>query len=227
MKITRIIVIIISLTFIVTRARCQSNFGLWNTFSIEKEFTKKFSAGLDEEVRLKDNLSHVNLFYTNLGVSYRPFQGLKLSLTYRFTQKYVLDNEFNFRNRLMFDASYKYRLSNLSFTYRSRIQSEIINNKSTNPEWFWRSKFEVKYNIKKISPYLGAELRYQIKVPKHPETDLGWHRVRLFAGVDYKINENNTVGIYYLRQNEFYILDPNNLDILGLQYSLTLPHKKN
>jgi hypothetical protein len=226
MNVIKSILIIVCLVFVNEFVKSQSNVGMWNTFSLEKEFSKKFSVGIDEELRLKDNFSHINLFYTNLGMSYRPLRGLKLSLTYRFTQKYVIDNEFNFRNRLMFDASYKYHLSNFVFGYRSRIQAEIINNKSTTPEWFWRNKFEIKYNFTKISPYLGTELRYQIKVPKHPETDQGWHRIRLFAGFDYKLNENNTIGIYYLRQNEFYILDPNNLDIFGLQYSLTLPHKK-
>jgi hypothetical protein len=110
--------------------------------------------------------------------------------------------------------------------YRARIQSEIINNKSTSSEWFWRNKFEVKYNFGKFAPYLGTELRYQLKVPNHPETDRGWHRVRYFIGVDYKLNKNNEIGIYYLKQNDFYILDPNDLNILGLQYSLTIPYKK-
>jgi hypothetical protein len=206
--------------------KSQSNLGMWNTFSLEKEFSKKFSAEIAEEFRLKNDISRLNLFYTNAGVSYKPIKRLKLSLIYRLTEKYSDENKFNYRNRLMFDVSYKYHFSDFVFCYRSRVQTEVINNKSHVPEWFWRDKFEIKYRFNKISPYIGTEFRYQIKVEEHPETDMGWHRVRVFAGIGYNINKNNVIEIYYLKQHEFYILDPNNLDIIGLGYSLTLPHKK-
>lgn len=227
MKFSKYLLVVIALMSSTVYLKSQPNFGMWNTFSLEKEFSKKFSAGIDEEMRLKDNLAHLNLFYTNLGASYRPVKGIKLSLIYRFTQKYKTSvHDFNFRNRLMFDASFKYHLSNLVFAYRSRIQAEVVNDQSPSPEWFWRDKFEIKYNLHKLTPYLGTELRYQITVPKHPETDRGWHRARFFVGVDYSFTKNSELGIYYMRQHEFYILDPNELSILGLQYSLTLPHKK-
>ena len=227
MKIFKNTSILIALLLICNVTKSQTDIGMWNTISLEKEITKKFSVTLDEELRLKDTLSRLNLLYTNLGISYKPFKGFKLSLTYRFIQKYTDLDEFNYRNRLMFDASYKYFYRNFELKYRARIQAETINdNKNRGPEWYWRNKFELKYYVWKFAPYIGTELRYQIRVQNHPETDLGWHRVRLFAGVQYAINKNNTVEIYYLRQHEFYILDPNEIHVLGLQYSLTLPYKK-
>jgi hypothetical protein len=47
------------------------DFGMWNTISIEKKLNKKISVSIDEEFRLKENLSRINLFYTNLGVNYK------------------------------------------------------------------------------------------------------------------------------------------------------------
>ena len=51
--------------------------GMWNTFSIEKGITKKFSIALDEELRLRENFTQLNLLYTNLGVNYKLFKFLK------------------------------------------------------------------------------------------------------------------------------------------------------
>lgn len=205
--------------------------GMWNTFSIEKEFTKKFSVGIDEELRLRDNFSRLNLLYTNLGVSYKVIKGIKVSLIYRSIEKYLGDNRtFSYRNRLMLDISYRYKISELTFAYRSRLQSEVrdyySSQKGKIPEWFWRNKFEFKYDIKKYTPYLGTEIRYQIKDPRNPETNEGWHRLRVYWGVDYNINKRNSVGVYYLIQREYGVYNPQNFYILGLQYSLTIPMAK-
>jgi hypothetical protein len=212
-------------------AQDNTNYGMWNTFSIEKELSKKASLFLDEELRLKDSYSRLNLLYTNLGVSYKPLKGLKVSLIYRCIEKYKKSDEFSFRHRLMLDVGYKYRLSNWTFAYRSRFQSEVRDYLSDDdgktPEWFWRNKVEVKYTfLKKYSPYLGTELRYQIKDPRNPAYDEGWHRIRMFGGLDYSINANNSIGIYYLVQQEFNVESSQQLQILGLQYSLTLPDRK-
>jgi hypothetical protein len=230
LKITSIIFFILFHKLCI--AQTQPDAGMWNTISIEKEISKKFSAGIDEELRLRDNFAQLNLLYTNFGASYKPIKGVKLSLIYRLIEKYEGTNiTFSFRDRLMFDASYKYKLNNWSISYRSRIQAEVRNYYTSRlgkiPEWFWRNKFELKYAInKKFEPYIGAEFRYQIKDPRNPYSDDGWHRLRKFAGIDYNIDNNNSVGIYYLIQTEFGVTNPQNLYILGLQYSLTLQRAK-
>ena len=213
-------------------AQTQPDAGMWNTFSLEKEITKKFSVGVDEELRLRDNLGQLNLLYTNLGVNYKPIKGIKLAFTYRLIEKYIGENiPFSFRDRLMLDASYKYKIDNWAFSYRARFQAEVrdyySSRKGKIPEWYWRNKFEIKYDLtKKYEPYIGTEIRYQIKDPRNPISNEGWHRIRAFAGVDYNINKNNSFGIYYLIQTEFGVVNPQNLYILGLQYSLTLPYSK-
>lgn len=211
-------------------AQTQPDAGMWNTFSVEKEFSKKFSVAVDEELRLKSNFTRLNLLYTNVGVIYRPIKGFKINLTYRLIEKYEAQGWFSYRNRLMLDLTYKYKVSGWSFSYRQRLQAEVRNYYSSTkgkiPEWFSRNKFEIKYDFGKIKPYIGTEFRYQFKDPRNPEANWGWHRIRSFAGVDYDINDTNSVGVYYLIQKEFNAPDPQNLYIVGLQYSLVIPHSK-
>ncbi len=211
----------------VALSQHHSDAGMWNTFSLEKQLTKKFSVELDEEIRLKSNFSQLNLLYTNLYLNYKPFKGAKIGLGYRSIQKYTELETFSYKHRLMLDLTYKYKFSNVILSYRSRFQSEVENFYSSKrgklPEWFWRNKFELKYDLgKKYMPYVGTELRYQIRDPRSPDWDKGWHRIRTYFGIDYTIDNKNAVGIYYLIQREFAISDPEYIYILGLQYSLSI-----
>ncbi|NVO03803.1 MAG: DUF2490 domain-containing protein [Bacteroidetes bacterium] len=214
------------ISFTLVKAQNQPDAGMWNTLSIEKEISSKFSISVDEELRLKENFTQINLLYTNLGFNFTPIKRFKVSLIYRLIEKSMIDGNYTFRNRLMLDMSYKIKKNKFSVSYRSRIQSEVRSYYSSElgkiPEWFWRSKFELKYDLNKFTPYIGTEIRYQIKDPRNPEFDAGFHRLRTFAGIDYKINKRNSCGIYYLIQNEFGISNPQDLYILGVEYSISL-----
>ena len=229
-KIKILFLFILLLSSLCIKAQVTNDAGLWTTLSIEKEFTKKFSVSVDEEIRLKENFTQLNLLYTNLGLNYKFTKAFKVSLTYRMIEKYMPDDWLSFRHRLMLDISYKQKIKSFSLYYRSRFQSEVQQYYSTEfgkiPEWYWRHKFELKYNLNKFSPYLGTELRYQFTNPRSVENDYGWHRIRMFAGTDYKIDSRNTVGLYYLIQQEYDVKNPSNLYIVGLEYSLTLPCKQ-
>ena len=211
-------------------AQPTSDAGMWNTFSIEKQFNAKFFASIDQELRLKENFTMLNLLYTNLGIGMKPFKGLKVSLTYRWIDKWRYETQnFSIRQRLMLDITYKQKVGVLSLAYRARFQTEYrdfsVSQLGKVPEWFWRNKFDVKYKIGKYTPYIGVEFRYQIKDPRNPDADNGWHRVRSFAGVDYDINANNSCGVYYLTQHDLGVRNAQYLYILGLQYSITLKPK--
>ena len=217
---------LMSISILTAYSQRQPDMGMWNTISVEKVFSKNYSVSIDEEIRLRDNISRLNLLYTNFSFNYKPIKGLKIGLTYRSIQKYQGWIEFSLRHRMMLDISYKYRMGNFVLGYRSRFQSEVkdyySSEKGQIPEWFWRNKVDFKYNIKKFEPYIGTEFRYQFTDPRNPEWNYGWHRYRSFIGVDYNINSKNSVGIYYLIQREFNVSDPEYIYILGLQYSVVL-----
>ena len=198
----------------------------WTTLSVEKEFSKKFSMELDEEMRLESDMARLNLFYTQLGADYKITKRFKAGLSYRFTQKYTNKEEFNYRHRLIFDLSYQYKIHKLSLALRSRLQTEtrdLLTADGLNPDWMWRPKLEAKYSIKKFAPFAGIEWQFQLKDPRAPEADQQWNRYRLYAGCDYKINKRHKIGAYIQLQREFEVYDPAELNIVGLQYAFSLP----
>jgi hypothetical protein len=201
--------------------------GLWSTFNLDKKLHDKFSVFLTEEFRLRENFTMVNLFYTDLGVEVRPVKFLKVSLAYRLIEKNLDDEMYSYRHRLMLDITVKKKFGDFVLSYRHRLQSEVRNIYTSRdgslPEWYSRNKFTVKYDFgKKIVPYIGAEFRYQISNPRALESDGTWHRSRYSAGLDYKVNDKSTFGLYYLIQNEYNVSAPQDLYIVGVEYSLSL-----
>lgn len=201
--------------------------GLWATVGIEKKINKKFSLFIIEEYRQRENFTRPNLLYTQPGISFRPYDFLKISLAYRFIDKYLKDNSISFRHRLLLDITLKKKFGRFGLSFRERIQAEnrnILSSESGKvPEWYSRNKLEVKYDIDKpITPYVSIELRYQIRNPRAIESDKMWSRNRYAFGLDYKRSDKHSFGLYYLIQQEYNVSAPQNLFIVGLEYSLSL-----
>ncbi|MBI3521334.1 MAG: DUF2490 domain-containing protein [Bacteroidetes bacterium] len=206
------------------QAKVFRDAGMWNTLNVKKKLNKQWSVLLTQELRLKENYSELNLTYTDVGVEYSIGSRIKTSVVYRSIQKYIYDKPLSFRNRLMWDIGYKRRWNRWTFQYRHRLQVEVKNYATSKnghmKEWFSRSKFSLKYEWnKRVSPYISAELRYQINDPRSPEYNNGFHRSRYQLGVDYKVNSKQDFGIYYLFQHEFNLSNLMELYIIGVEYS--------
>jgi hypothetical protein len=225
-----LVVLILMVIAIIGYAQDEADHGFRTEVTIEKRLGKKFAIDLEEELRFNQNISRFDLINSSLGASYQPVKPLKFALSYRFTAKHTLNEEYSFRHRLALDVFFRYDVLDFRFIYRNRIQSELKNYLSStlgkSPAWQWRNKFTLKYSFKDISPYLGAEFYYQIKDARNPLLDRNWFRHRIFAGIDYKIKKRNELGIFILIQRGVDYDDPRDLNVLGLKYSLTLPRKK-
>lgn len=204
-----------------------SDAGSWNTLNLDFALNKKFSVLLTQELRLKENYSRLNLLYTEFGLEYAPNKIFKTSLVYRMTDKYMDENVFSYRHRLMWDIGLKYKFNRIGINYRNRVQVEYRNVMSsltgTIPEWYWRARFGINYQLtKKIVPYFSTEFRYQLRDIRNEESQELWHRVRFQLGVDYKPNKYSKIGLYYLVQRAFNTNTLEHQYITGLEYSVSL-----
>ena len=202
----------------------------WSEFTLEKKLSKKLSLEFEEEVRFDQNISRFDLLHSSIGLNYRLIKELRFAFAYRFTGDYTINDKFSYRHRLSFDALYRYGLQNLTFTYRSRIQSEIKNYYSSPngkyPAWVWRNKLTAKYSFKKTSPFIGAELFYQIYNTRNIDQNLSWPKQRAFVGFDYKINKRNEVGASFKLQRGVDDIDPKEYNVIGFSYTYIFSNKK-
>ncbi|MDF2435739.1 MAG: hypothetical protein K0Q95_115 [Bacteroidota bacterium] len=224
----KIFALLISTAFVLSSfAQISHDAGLWATFNLDKTLNKKFSLIATQEFRLRENFSRVNLFYTDLGVEYRPVKVFKAALSYRFIGKSLIDDNIGFRHRLTLDLTLRKKFGKVILAYRLRTQREVRDVQTSEdgylPEWYSRHKFTLKVDLDKpIQPYIATELRYQIVNPRMQESDGLWHRARYIAGIDYKKSDKHTFGLYYLMQREFEVPTPQYLYIVGIEYTLSL-----
>jgi hypothetical protein len=66
-------------------ASAQSDdFGIWTSLEIQKKIDKKWSVGLEAEMRTRDDVKTVDRWSGGLDVSYKILKGLKVSAGYTF-----------------------------------------------------------------------------------------------------------------------------------------------
>ncbi len=205
----------------------HSDLGNWNTFSINKDINKKLTLNFDQELRFRNNLTRLNLLYTNVGATYKINKNVRIAGVYRFIAKYKDDDLWGYRHRLYADLILKHRPGRFAFVYRSRVQWEwrgagYSNEYGRVPEIYWRNLFKASYKLNDIvSPYFGTELRVQVQNPRIPYHN-GFDRTRFMSGIDIQLNKISTLGIYYLLQKEWNVIDPETLNIIGVEYSISI-----
>ena len=202
-----------------------SDAGMWATVSLQKNLSKRMDINFDQELRLKENYQRINLFYSNLGLSYKFSKNLKGEISYRSIEKVGLDQTLSYRHRIQFDFTGKKKFGKFNLSHRIRYQIEMqdiySSRKGKIPEDFLRFKTEVKYETGKFwTPYVSSEFRYQITAPRGKLLDynFGFHRVRNILGIEFKLNDKSTLNLYYVIQREFDIARPENIYITGIQY---------
>jgi hypothetical protein len=134
---------------ITAQGHANPDAGAWMTFNMEKRINARFNLLLAEEMRLRENFTRLNLFYTNIGLEYKIRKNIRTAFIYRFTEKYLMDGSVGFRHRGMWDVSVKKKLGEISLVYRHRLQMEFKDVLSTEtgrqPEWFSRNRIMLKY----------------------------------------------------------------------------------
>ena len=201
--------------------------GSWLTFSFNKGIVKNLEFNFDQELRLKDNISNINLLYTTLGATYTVAKFFKIAGVYRFIDKQKGDGSYGYRNRFYTDFIFKVKPGKWSLGYRARFQGEwrkggYNSNLGNMPEVYLRNLFKIGYKLNdRWNPYVATELRWQLQNPRLPWAN-GFNRTRFYAGTDYKINKKMSAGTYLLMQKEWNVNDPQTLYIIGLEFGISI-----
>jgi hypothetical protein len=202
----------------------SSDLGLWTSINLEGNISPKFSLFFSEEVRLNENISRLNLLFSNGGVEYKINKNIRVALAYRFSEKYTQDAFFSLRHRIQLDITLKKSIDRFDFSYRQRLQFVMKDIYSSEtgflPEWVSRHKFQVKYKLNKyFAPHVAVELRQQIQGPKHPELNSLFYQTDYLAGLDYKLGLRSCIGLYYLFRDGYYRKTFKYLNVIGLEYT--------
>jgi hypothetical protein len=217
---------------ICSSVQSQTNdFGLWTSFGAEKDLGK-WNIGLHTEIRTKESSSQLNRLSYKLNADYNVLKPIKFGVAYKFI--YFNDTEysdFQPRQRYMAYLNGKQKFGRFKFSLREKVQRTIkderdrikesgnYDNYKINPEWIWRNRLKMHYNIPKcrINPAFSVETFYQLNNPDGNSLI----NVRYKLEFDYKLNKHNAFEIYGLLDNEMNVSNPNNMYVGGFKYVFT------
>lgn len=187
-----------------SRAKGQDDAGFWASISVQHRITRELTVSVSEQLRLYQNMSDVEQFFTDAGLEYALSKSFRVSVNYRLASKNRL-TYYGTRHRFYADLSYRKKIKPLSFVLRQRFQEQIEQmNSSENgriPEWYSRSKVALRYDLdKKYRPYIATEFYFLLDDAK--ESHRQFDKVRYEAGIDYEFNRRHSLNVFYMIQKD-------------------------
>lgn len=196
----------------------NADFQTWHAIEVEKKIVKDFSIAIEEEIRIFENSTTFNESNTSISGLYSINKLIKAGLGYRYSYTFDYEEGYLISHRVMADGNIKYKLGDFMLSFRERFQcdwqSEKTSATATYAELYLRHKFQVRYNVPKISlfPYIEAELFQSLNNPIQNKVD----KYRWTIGLQYKFENDLSVSLYYRIQDSHRVLKKRNeIFILG------------
>ncbi len=190
---------------------------LWSDIKLEIEVFKKMSVELEEEIRLTENISKIEDYFTDVGISYNFWDNFTFGGYYRFVRRNELDDRISNIHRYYFDLKYNWKIKRWELSLRTRYQSRYknINSDDTGykPENHNRNKLSFSYDIYRspLKPELWFEVYYQLNNPDGNKFD----KIRITPELVYRINNRIRANVYFMIEKEYNVRNPATNYILG------------
>lgn len=201
--------------------------GFRSGIAIEKDFSKKFSIGVEGEYRTLGFSLETERYTFGIGTDYEIFKNFKLGIGYEY-QKVQDSYSWGFsslgvdsarvwmqpRHRVQGQMSYKYEIGKFSLSLRERAQATYKNDLDrikqngdtnfarVNPDFTWKNRLKIEYNIPKckIDPSFSVETYMLLSDPDIANPY--FTKLKYTLGLEYKINKKNSVEWYGMYSNE-------------------------
>ena len=190
---------------------------------IEKTFAKDWTISLEEEIRLKHNMTEINNYFTEAGLRYRINKNFALEGDFRYTRDKKQDNTYESLSRYNFDLRYKGKLDFLTIYYRLRYQKEVEDMKifdlNAPYEKQFRNRITIGLNsLKKIEPYVSAEI-FQVFTP-YVSSQFKYYRV--VGGIRYEPGRFGQFNVAWGFNRELVSAEPAMIYMFKIKYKYEL-----
>ena len=197
----------------------DTDFGTWLSFELTKEITKKFDLEFEEEIRIAEKFSEINRLSTSIGGSYSVNKYLKGGAGYTWIYRHdIKDQLWENRHRYYIYLTAKRELGRIKLSLREKFQSTYydasIPGFDYSPVNYLRSRLQADWDLKgnKTTPYVSAEMHYQLNNPEGNEID----NMRYTLGIDFPLNNKFNLDTYLRMDQDINVKNPVNLYLIGI-----------
>jgi hypothetical protein len=204
------------------------DFGVWTSVGAEKKLGK-WNFGTNAELRTKNNSGQVDRLSFQLETAYNILKPLKAGVSYEFI--YYNDSEYSDyqpRQRYSLFLQGDKKFGDFSISLRERTQRTVKDERDritesggydsykVNPEWYWRNRIKVEYNIPHfpVNPSLSFETFYQLNNPDGNTFD----NLRYTVSFSYKLAKHHKVEVYGLVNKKINVTAPVTTYVGGFGY---------
>lgn len=194
---------------------------LWSSLGIEKKVNERINAELEQQFRFVENYSYLNNAFTELSVSYKLTKDFKLAGSYRLSNRFDERVGHYMRNRYSIDASYRYKLKKMAFTFRTRFQNTSDNRGDRANAIYSRNKIAIAYGVNNyINPSVYADFYSPLNLGSDAAGIID--RYRLGISNELKAGKKISVSSAFIFQKSLGISNPpkDYIVSLGLYYKL-------
>jgi hypothetical protein len=195
--------------------------GLWINIGIEKKITQALALEYEHCTRFNENVSEAGSIINEVGVNYKFDKKSQISLFYRLNLQRQLNNMYIPVSRFYLDFSHRLKPGTLVIVGRLRFQHQQKNSLFYDFDGSTantiRPKITLKYPVEKFTPYISGEVYVPVFYYEYKPID----KIRIEAGLEYEISNQQSVDLGYLIQREFFENNPKTDFVIQLGYSFS------
>lgn len=210
----------------------NKDLALWNSIGIKYSPIKNLKLGVEQHLRVKEDISVTDEYFTEVQAEYEIIKNLEIGGAVRFIREN--DNVgriqgFEKHFRYQFDLSYKLDLIKrfdigFRLRYQNKRETGLDESIEIIPRETLRFKTSFDYNFRKwpLDPEFAVELFNRKNDGASLINDAKLSRYRLTFGTSYNLNKFGKFSVYYRFQENTRIDNDFQTKIIGLQYTYSI-----
>ena len=189
---------------------------LWTGAKLRFRMNKKLRFDIEEQVRFNNDVSKLNITFTEGSILYEFTKRISIKGNFRYTY----DPESH--NALRYSADFAYDWSKkrfpFDFKYRIRFQRQVEEHTRESDNYL-RNKFSADYNLSRlVDPFIAYESYFKLDYINKFTVN------RYVVGLEWRILKNLDLETFFMYENEFGERNPeiNKVYGIGLTYDFEL-----
>ena len=183
----------------------------WLYLKVEKKISERWEGQLNVQNRFNNNIGEFSQLNLNGEVTYKINRYVKVLGGYVWGEKRKKEGFYLSRQQVYAGFRLRHKVRRITLTYRNLVQGQTSasydRDKARLFEYFDRNKLTVKYQLnKRLEPYVAGEINIPLAsyIDPYVPGQLTINRVRLFAGLEFRLTKRSYLETYFLYQRKYF-----------------------